>query len=85
MKLSLVGVGVSSAVGLIDVATEHESINKDLVGPLKVNDASRIGIEVASIAIDVLKKGGSDLAAVAFYSNTPLIMKSVKNMAFPEA
>jgi hypothetical protein len=75
------GVGVSSVVGAIDIATSDVSINRPVVGPLDLNDTSRLAVEVGAVAADLLKRGGSELGAIAFYSNTPLVMKTVRKLA----
>lgn len=83
MKISLRGAAVASGVGLTDrTMAEVPELKREFTLPggivLTSQDLSRLGIESIPILADAV--GDSETAAVAFYSNIPLLMKTIKKM-----
>lgn len=82
MKISLTGALLSSGVGGLDIALEE--YNRDVMGGgsfRNLRDISRTVVEAGSIIGNMAsrKKGMQEATAVAFYSNHPLFLKTVRD------
>jgi len=87
MNINLTGITISSVVGALDIATaEVPELKKDLITlpngvVINSQDLSRLSIATIGALGDVVSEGGSEAGAISFYSEIPLVMKSIRKIA----